>query len=345
VLAILFVRNKHYTSIIGLAVFPVLYNLLGFFKSGNVLYVLSEMQKVAGLDYKSQGLFHYFEVYIFIVGPISLALFLLGFFGFFNDTSKFKEYVSKYLLYYIVFIGIFAVQMMTMINDGPNPGNWRYLLHISPVCAFFATVGLNNLAVKEFKKTHYIITGIFAFLTLVFLSKTTDGFVLLDKTDYSKFIIILLFVIITVLFWSGSKISYLNKLSVLLIVLAVLSLYYSFEPKELSAENITVKHAADYVNSINGIENRNVLTNHTLLIFYSDSYKDNPERFKSINSKTIKDLPKGSVIVWENHYGYRPEWGNDVQSEILQKDSSFVLINQFVSGNQRFVAFVFEKID
>ena len=345
VLAILFIRNKHYTAIIGLVVFPVLYNLLGFLKTGDILYVMSEMQKVAGLDYKSQGLFHYFKVYIFIVGPISLALFLLGFFGFFKDTNKFKEYVSRYLLFYIIFIGIFGVQMMTMINDGPNPGNWRYLLHISPVCAFFATVGLNNLADKEFKKTHYIITGIFAFLILAFLSKTTDGFVLLDKTDYSKFIFILLFIVFTVLFWSESSKADLNKLSFLLIALAVISLYYSFEPKQLSAENISVKQVADYVNTIDGIGNREVLTNHTLMIFYSDSYKKNPGRFKSINSNTIKDLPKGSLIVWESHYGYRPDWGSDVQAETLQKDSTFKMINQFISSNRAFAAYVFEKVN
>ena len=77
--------------------------------------------------------------------------------------------------------------MLTMVNNGPNPGNWRYLLHISPICVFFATVGLNNLSDLKFKKTAYYITGAIAVFVLLFSSKATDGFTLLEKDDYSKF--------------------------------------------------------------------------------------------------------------------------------------------------------------
>lgn len=88
-----------------------------------------------------------------------------------SDTKKIKEYISEYGIFYIVFITIFAVQLMTMFNDGANPGNWRYLLHISPIAAVFAVIGINNLAKPEFRKTSYIISGILAFITLAFLSK------------------------------------------------------------------------------------------------------------------------------------------------------------------------------
>jgi hypothetical protein len=168
-----------------LIIFPVIYNLLGFIKTGDIMFVLTEMSSVAGLNYKSQGLMHYFKVYIYIVGPVSLSLFLLGFLGFLNDTGKIKEYLRKYFLFYVIFISIFIIQMLTMINDGPNPGNWRYLLHISPICAFFAVVGLNNLSVQKFKGTFYLISGIFLVFILLFLSKATDGFLLLEKIDYT----------------------------------------------------------------------------------------------------------------------------------------------------------------
>ena len=105
---------------------------------------------------------------------------------FFADTKKYKEYIEKYLLFYVLFVTVFAVQMYTMLSNGPNPGNWRYLLHISPVAVFFATVGLNNLANKEFKKIHYIVTGFIFFATLLFLSKESDGFKLLEINDYTK---------------------------------------------------------------------------------------------------------------------------------------------------------------
>jgi hypothetical protein len=59
----------------------------------------------------------------------------------------------------------------------------------------------------------------------------------------------------------------------------------------------------------------------------------------------MADVPNGSIVVWENHYGYRPEWGGDIQFETLQKDSTYKIINQFISSNQRFVTYVFEKVE
>jgi hypothetical protein len=168
VIAILFIRKKEYLPAAALVVFPIIYNVLGFIKTGDPLFVLTEMKSVAGLNYKSQGLFHYFKVYIFIVGPVCLTMFMAGFWGFFADTSQYKKYIEKYLLPYIIFISIFIIQMLTMISDGPNPGNWRYLLHISPVCALFANVGVNNIIYGKNKNVYYSIIGIFTIIVLIF---------------------------------------------------------------------------------------------------------------------------------------------------------------------------------
>src|SRR4030095_2346277 len=296
VMGILFLRKKLYKEAIALIIFPVLYNLLGYIKTGDPLFVLTEMKSVAGLNYKSQGLLHYFKVYIFIVGPVCLTLFLLGFFGFLNNTSKIKEYLSKYSLFYIIFVSVFIIQMLTMINDGPNPGNWRYLLHISPVCAFFACVGFNNLTVKTFRNTHFAITGIFAVLVLLFLSKATDGFMLLDKSEYIKFGFVAALFLVSVIVPSGSKTSYMNTFSVAVIMLAAVHLYF-VEPKKLSPENITVKETAEYVDNLPEISAREKLANHTFLLFYSSHYKEKPDSYKRLNSKTLSEAPKGSYII------------------------------------------------
>ena len=344
ILIIIFIRRKNYIAIIGFAVFPLLYNILGFLKTGDLLYIITEMQKVAGLKYKSAGVFHYFKVYIFIIGPVSLALFLLGFLGFLKDTKKIKEYIKPYYLFYIIFVSIFVIQIMTMINDGPNPGNWRYLLHISPVCVFFATIGLNNLADVKFRKTHLYISGALSLLTLILFSRESDGYILLDQSDYTKFFFLIVFIALTLMFSQKSTRDYLNKLSISLLVLSIIYLYIDFTPKELSAENLTVKQVAEYLNSMEDKDNF-IYSNHSLLLFYSDQYRSNPEKFKSITSKDMTDVPKGSIVVWENHYGYRPEWGGDIQFETLQKDSTYKIINQFISSNQRFVTYVFEKVE
>jgi len=344
ILGIIFLREKKWKEFIAIGVFPVIYNLLGYMKTGDIMYVMSEVKNVAGMKYETQPLYHYFKVYIFIVGPISLVLFLQGFFGFFADTKKFKEYFSKYFLFYVLFITVFLVQIYTMWNNGPNPGNWRYLLHISPICVFFATVGLNNLADSKYKKLNYYITGILAFLTFIFLSKSSDGFKLLETSDYTKVFFLLAFFVVTVIISVKIPKDYLNKVAVILIVLSIIYLAIDFTPKKLSAENITVKNAAEFLNG-SEYKGKTVLSNHSLIQFYADGYRANPKQYISINSKNINDAPAGSVVLWDNHYGYRPEWGSDVKLETLQNDKNYKLINQFASNDKRFVTYVFEKIN
>ncbi|HEY5124816.1 MAG TPA: hypothetical protein VIK14_13885 [Ignavibacteria bacterium] len=351
VLVIIFAYRKNFLPIIAIGVFPLLYNLLGYVKTGDLLFVLTEMKSVAGLNYTSQGVFHYFKFYIFIVGPVSLILFLIGFLGFLKDMKNYKQYYEKYALPYIIFITIFIVQMLTMINDGPNPGNWRYLLHISPLCAFFATVGFNNLLDSKYKTIYYSITGFLIFIVLFFLSNISDGFKFIEplKSDYMKVIFLVIFFIISVLLLSGNKVKNINLLASLIIALGVLYLVIDFKPRPLSNENLTVKSAAEFINKLD-IRDKNIFTNHPVLMFLSEDYKNNPIKYKTLNSKNILSGASGSLVIWENHYGYRPDFKdfsgtpNDVKLEDLQKDStSYKFLNQIVSADKRFAVYIFEK--
>ncbi|MBK9331770.1 MAG: hypothetical protein IPM96_05015 [Ignavibacteria bacterium] len=344
IFAVIYFRKKNYTAIILLAVFPLIYNFLGYFKTGDLMFVLTEIMSLSVYSYKSQGISHYLLVYIFIVGPVSLLLFFFGFFGFLSDTNKIKEYLMKYGIFYLVFVSIFSVQLMTMFSDGANPGNWRYLLHISPIAAVFATIGLNNLGAPSFRKTSYILTGILAFITLVFLSKDTNGFILLETSEYVKFFMIVASFLIILLVKKEPVTEYLNKVSAVLIALAVIYLTLSFTPKELSSENLALKQTSDYLNTLD-LNDREVLYNHTFIPFYSDKhYRNNPASFKRLISENLNDIKPGTIVIWDSHYSYRPkDMLNDVQLETLEKDSTYKLLNKIISADQRFGAFIFEK--
>ncbi|HRE41193.1 MAG TPA: hypothetical protein PLG90_07650 [Ignavibacteria bacterium] len=340
VFLILFIRDKKYLPALILFVFPVIYNLLGYIKTGDIMFVMTEMSKVAGLEYKSQGLMHYFKVYIYIVGPVSLTLFLIGFFSF---LKKDKLILKKYFLFYIIFISVFIIQMLTMINDGPNPGNWRYLLHISPVCALFATIGLNNLADDNYKNKALIISGVFAFLVFIFLSKTTDGFILTDTSDYKNFFIIIAIIAFTFMFSSKSKVNYINNLSTAYIILSIVSLFLIYEPKKLSAENLSVKEVASFISEIPEIKSKQIFSNHSILQFYSVQSDINPNQINSINKNNLNSIKSGSIVIWENHYGFRPEWGSDVNINDLINNPDYTLLKQFNATDRRFQAYVFER--
>lgn len=346
IFAVIFYKKKNYTAIAALAVFPIIYDLLGFIKTGDILFVLTEMQSLGAYAYKSQGVFHYFNVYIFIIGPVTLLLFLFGFFGFIADTRNYKNYLNEFGIFYLVFISIFAVQVMTMFSSGANPGNWRYLLHISPVASVFATIGLNNLSKPDFRKTSYILTGILAFLTLVFFSKTTDGFILHDVSDYTKFFIIVFSFILILTINKMPVTDYLNKLSVALLILAVVNLFLSFNPKKLSSENALLKQTSDYLNTID-IHGKELFYNHTFIPFYSDNlYRESPDNFKRLITENLKSAKTGSVIIWDSHYSYRPtDMKNDVKLEDLKNSADYKLLNSINSSDGRYSTFIFEKIN
>lgn len=347
VMIVFFYRKKAMLAIPAMAVFPLLYNFLGFLKTGDILYIYSEMQKVSGYVTASQGADHYFKMYIFIIGPVCFALFFLGFLGFLGYSNKYKQYITPFILPYIIFVSVFMTHVFTMLNDGPNPGNWRYLLHISPIAVLFATKGLNNLADITFKRTNMIITGLIAFVTLILLSKGTNGFIMTEESEYSKFLIILAFLALSIILWSNLSQKYLNNMSLILIGLAIVYLFINFESKKLSTENVTVKDVATYVDGNYQLEgDKHLLTNHALFRFYSNLFKDNVGDFKPLQSGTLAEAPAGSILVWESHYGYRPDpaWGNDVSLDMLQQDTtSYKFVKQFISPDQRFGAFIFEK--
>jgi hypothetical protein len=351
ILFIIFIINKKYVPALLIGIFPVLYNILGYFKTGDIMFILTEMKSVASLVYTSQGPMHYFIFYIFIVGPVCLSLFLSGFFGFLTDTKKNKEYIQKYLLFYAIFITVFAVQVYIMFSNGPNPGNWRYLLHISPVCVFFAMLGFNNFSNSKTKTLNIAVLILLILITFAFFSKVSDGFKFKEpiEVDYTKVLVLIAFLFSVFIFPYKNISKYLNTLSVFLVLLSFLYLGLDFKPKVLSQENLTVINASKFINTPD-FNTKTIFVNHTLFKFYSDNYRSNPLRFKTLNSKNLKDIEPGSILVWESHYGYRPDFknekgdSNDVKFELLQKDTiNYKLLNQFISADKRFSAFIFQK--
>lgn len=345
ILAVVYIKKKHYKEVLLMGVFPLVYDLLGYMMNGDIIYIYSEMRNVSAFEYKMEypQFYHYLQTYIFVVGPVSLVLFVQGFFSFLADKEKMKEYFSKYFLLYILFILVLIIHTSTMLIKA-NPGNWRYILHISPICAVFATIGLNTLAEARYKMQNYVIAGILIFITFVFLSKQSDGRVLLDVNDYTKVLFLLVMFAVTAVIPKGSPVGYLNKVSVILLLLAVVYLSVDFKPKVLSSENMAVKNASEYLNAQN-FEGRSFYTNHPLMKFYSSDYKKDPSRFSPLNSRTLPGAPKGSIVAWETHYGYRPDpvWKCDTKLEDLQNNPDYKMLNQFSSVDRRFVIFFFEK--
>jgi len=354
-----FLYKKKYIAIIGLAIAPLIYNILGFLKTGDPIYVISEMFKVAGLEYRTQGPLHYFKFYIFIIGPISLTLFLNGFFSFTVMGRRYKTFLLDNFWFYAVFLIVFISQILTTLGSGPNPGNWRYLLHLSPICIYFAVIGLNNIADSKYRIYSYVVPAILLFLTLLFLSKVSDGYVFKEppQQDFTKAVFILLYFIIISIFSYKKDVNYLGKVSILLFLVSVLYLIVDFKPKQLSQENLTMQKSAEFISGINIPEDSKIFTNHFLVRFFYKNYRVNPLKFYPIYSNRylnkdttlyyIENAPPGSIVVWEPHYSFRIYNKDTVGIEekvILTDTVRFQLLQQIISPDKKsFYTYIFQK--
>jgi hypothetical protein len=342
ILAVFFIRDKKYLPVVLLGVFPILLNFAGFLHTGDYLWAWSEMKNLSEFNLGiERSFFHYFEVYIFIIGPVIFTLFIIGLLAPFLSKEEFKGFYKKEILLYLFFFTVFLFQCYLVIK-GTNPGSWRYLLQISPIAAVIALIGFNEVLGIKGKK--YIMPSIIAviFIVLVSLSKEATGLLVTENPEYLKLGAIILFLTGAVFTVLLSKKIMFKQFLLFTILLTIGFTFYTEKPKQQSPENVTIEQISDWYNKdIN--KTQPVLYNHSLILFYGNIFGEDKNRFEILNMKSLDESLKGTIVIWDSHYSYRPEYKNDTKLEYLQNNPNYKLLNQFMSQDRRFAAFIFEK--
>ncbi|RPI14087.1 MAG: hypothetical protein EHM58_17220 [Ignavibacteriae bacterium] len=343
VLAIFFIIEKKYLPVLFLGVFPLLLNLLGYLHTGDILWAWTQMQGLGELNMGvNRSFFHYFGVFIYITGPIAFALFILGLFAPYVNKEKFKTFYKKESLIYIFFFIVFLFQCY-LVEKGTNPGSWRYILQVSPFVSLIALIGFNQLSEKNIK--NFVIGTLIAvnLVILVFFSKEGTGLVISDTTEFSKLMVTLLFTAGAFYYVISAKVSKVHQLVIFTAIVTIGYTFISEKPKQQTPENIAVNNIADWYKQ-NKNNSPEVLYNHSLVLFYGDITGPEKQNFKILNMKSLEEAPKGSLVLWDSHYSFRPEYKNDTKLEFLQNNPNYKLLNQISSADRRFAAFIFEKL-
>jgi len=344
VLAIYIIIKKKYIPVLFIGLFPAILNLIGFLKTGDMLWIWTEMRSLGEFNLGiERSFFHYFQVYIFITGPVVFSLLLVGFtYPFLLDNPQKKLFYSREFVLYLFVIILFLFQCY-LVAKGTNPGSWRYMLQVSPFASIIALIGFNELLKSQNKKYPVWILGTAAVVTLLFLSKESTGLLITDKPEYLKLAVILVLL-------AGSLIWIIFPTRVnpkpVISVAVILTLFYTFyteKPKPQSPQNITVSKISQWYNG-NIDRSRPVLYNHSLVLFYAGIFGKDRANFRILNKQSLNESPSGTLIIWDSHYSYRPEYKNDVQLTDLQNNPAFRLINSFISSDKRFAAYIFEKL-
>ena len=342
ILAVFMIMHKRYVPILYIGVFPLLVNLIGFAHTGDPIWAWTEMQSLSEFNLGiERSFFHYFQIYIYITGPIVFALFLVGLVYPFMLKDK-KEFKNRELIIYLFFFVVLLFQCY-LVAKGTNPGSWRYLLQVSPFAAIIALIGFNEALNLKVKK--YVIPTLVsaAILILLFLSKESTGLLVTEKAEYLKLVSVLVLLGVFIFLISMSKEVKFMQVIILTAILSIGYTFYTEKPKQQGPENIAVKQLAEWYSS-NTDKSQQVLYNHSLVLFYAGIFGEQKKNFKILNMKSLAEAPKGSIVIWDSHYSYRPEYKNDTQLEELQNNPNYKLLNQVGSTDRRFVAFIFEKL-
>jgi hypothetical protein len=122
----------------------------------------------------------------------------------------------------------------------------------------------------------------------------------------------------------------------------------TLKPIKLSKEDKKCQEVAEWYKAYEKANGEpQLLYHHDMFSYYLNKPKGSfktPVKF--ISAENAEKLPKGSLILWDSHYGYRPELRKtDVTYEYFtQKPEQYELLQQFVSEDQTFGTLVFRKL-
>jgi drug/metabolite transporter superfamily protein YnfA len=326
---------------------PVLINFLGYLGSGDPLYLLSNMESIGvGIQLPKTPFSHYPSMFIFIIGPLTLALFLVGYLGFLRKEKAFKEYFANYGMLFIIFTIYFLFQIITawdFINIGPNPGTLRYVLPVVPLAALFAGIGLEYIMKEKDKPYVYLVLIAVVIVTFVFLSYTTDKLQMLSQKEYFKFVVVFILLGGVVCL---SELKMNPKIFLVLVVaLGVGFTLIDEKPMKLDPTRKTIQDVAEWWRA-NGYDQRVTLHNHNYFFFIIDvpDQHNHPDKYPALLISNLQKVPVGSIVLWDSHYNDRPEYNLDVKIDYFVDNPNFKFLQEFVSSDRRFVIYAFEKV-
>ncbi len=345
-LGVLFLMRRQWIPFLLLAWTPLVLALIGWASTGNIMWMLDDMQRIGlGVEVPHKPFWHYFGTYIYMVGPVVLPLLVLGYWKSFYPFDRMKETLSEHGFLFFTFTIMFAwavVSAWDVPNFGANPGHWRYLLSIAPLTAIYAAKGVNAMLENRTPVVNYAILGGFTIISLIFLARDTNGLILIDAPRYDHVSVIIGLLAVYALY-ASARIFNGAVVSVLLVAVLVGFTVYAEQPRKLDTEASTVKQAAEwYLEQPEEFRSRPLYGNHVLFRYFADIDINDANRDRGLRIEELEKAPTGSIMVWDSHYG-NSQFGGDVPMEYFQQNPHFKLLEQIIAPDQTFGVLIFEK--
>lgn len=349
ILAIALIRKKQWLSVLLLGTGLILFQITGMMMTGDYLFLLTAA-KSAGHGLYANGPFeHYFERFIFIVGPV-VFIFMLIQIVFDIREKRLTVLNTSFLLMFAVHVYFYWKGNVASI------GFLRHFVAISPIMALLALEGFNrwfyDQPENERERIHrmvlsaVLIAGML--ITLFFYSVELQGhYFLTDKKEYLKLGIILAIGI----FFMMNK--YLNMTgqfwkSLMIAGVVLMTAGYSLikeKPLKLAPEHQTVKNFQVYY--ANKLKNQipSLMIVHPWFFFFDDFnyYRDSlaTRNYLDMRLENLPQLPVGGYIAWDSHYSWR--LSSNVALDSLKNNPQYRFVQPFISSDQKFAIYLFRK--
>jgi hypothetical protein len=345
--------HKKWMPALLLGTFPLLQNIWGAVVSGDPLYLLNQILQSSeeiGSAYPRKGFEHYFLMSITIYGSavvslvvVYIAVLLSGKLARFSKSEILKNQELWVLLPVLLYFLMYCVFNIQSYPIGPSGGgNLRYLLVVSPLAAVLASLGQQHFRTAPRKTEVWIVLGVFIIAVAMFMSYKHNYIVFIEGRDWWPLAGVMLTVLLLVLPLQGHTLT--TAFAGLLLFLTLVSV----RPIKLSEEDKACARLAEwYMRFEQQNGERPLYLHHDMFYYYLGRTRyEFSTRPQAITDANMQAAPKGSIILWDSHYSYRPELRKeslDYKYFVEQRDK-FRLIEEIVSSDQRFGVLVFEKL-
>jgi len=177
-----FIFHKKYIYIILLSTFSLLWNIIGFLKTGSILYIITNYPFASTTSVYGSGTVYYYFINLLKYEPLIFLLFILSLFLYKKDYLFLKICILTFLTFHII---IWKYGLLG------SAGFMRYLVPIIPLMSILAAASL--VKVVKFKSNLryaiYIIIVLSQITYSLTLKSPTSDFVNNDMIEVGNFIV------------------------------------------------------------------------------------------------------------------------------------------------------------
>ncbi len=348
--AVMIIRKKQWLAFLLMGTGLALFQIAGMAMTGDTLFLLTASKSFGHGFYQNGPFAHYFERFIFIVGPVVFVFIILQLIAD-ARAKQFSVLNSSLILMFAVHVYLYWKGNVASI------GFLRHFVAVSPVMALLALQGFNRFFYDESpgmdKQERLLTTVVLAVCSLMILAfysyEIIGDYFLSDQKEYLKFVIALILVLFFIM---RHYLDYTARIwkTIIIYGVAIMTAGYALlkeKPLQLAPEHQTVKTFHGYYEKNLQGKIPMMMVAHPWFFFFDDfnyylgDYAS--AKYMEMRTEKLDSLTAGSFIAWDSHYSWRLD--KNVQLDTLKAHpDTYQFRKEFISADRKFAFYLFEKM-